>query len=327
MEVDISVRGRLVRVPALQLDGVTIVTEGKWLKIASIHDEDWFEGDLVKNPESLIASIKNQQFDVDIFTFAERFATRAHFPYSTECDNIAVVPITSYKEWWEKRLPQETRRNVRIAAKRGVVVKVVPFNDELVRGILEIYNETALRAGRPFWHYGKSFDDVKRENSSYLERGVFLGAFHGAELIGFIKMVKIGKVASIMQILAKNSHADKKTSNALIAKAVEVCANDHISHLEYCKYSYGNDEKSLLTEFKRRNGFERLNFPRYYIALNWKGALAMKLKLHLGLREILPCSVLALLLDIRARINKARVAMFPVGNQLRSKTTDLTGNA
>ena len=74
-------------------------------------------------------------------------------------------------------MPQETRRNVRIAEKKDVVARVSPFDETLVRGIHGIYNETPLRQGKQFWHYGKDLETVKGENSSYLDRCTFLGAF------------------------------------------------------------------------------------------------------------------------------------------------------
>ena len=33
-----------------------------------------------------------------------------------------------------------------------------------------IFNEAAIRQGRPFWHYGKDFETVKRQFSRYLAR-------------------------------------------------------------------------------------------------------------------------------------------------------------
>ena len=78
-------------------------------------------------------------------------------------------------------------------------------------------------------------------------------------------------------------HFDKRPANALIAKAVEICEPQRvISHLIYCSYIY-NDPKSSLTEFKRRNGFEKVLLPRYYIPLTPKGRLALNLGLHRGL--------------------------------------------
>ena len=115
------------------------------------------------------------------------------------------------------------RRAVRKAAKAGVVVKVAEFDDAFVQGIVSINNETPIRQGRRFWHFQKSFDAVKRENSTYAERNAFLGAYYQDELIGFIRMTYADKVANIVQLLSMIKHYDKRPANALIAKAVEIC--------------------------------------------------------------------------------------------------------
>jgi hypothetical protein len=119
-----------------------------------------------------------------------------------------------------------------------VVVRSVPFTDDLVAGIVDIYNETPIRQGRPFWHYGKTFEAVKQMNATYLERSGFLGAFLGDELIGFLKIVYVNRVARLMQIVAKDAHRDKRPMNALIAKAVELCETKNCTDLVYGNYRY-----------------------------------------------------------------------------------------
>ena len=94
------------------------------------------------------------------------------------------------KEWWEN-LPQESRKNVRRAARRGIVVKIVPFDDDLVNGVHRIYNHTPVRDGRVFWHFGKDFETVRRGLATYLDRSEFIGAYWNEELIGFMKMVYV----------------------------------------------------------------------------------------------------------------------------------------
>jgi hypothetical protein len=121
----------------------------------------------------------------------------------------------------------------------------------------------------------------------------------GAELIGFMKMVRVNSIASIMQILAKNAHQDKKPMNALVAKAVELCEQKGLSHLIYRKYIYDDNVDDPLTEFKRRNGFEQVLVPRYYVPLTYRGSLALKLHLHRGGREMIPRPLKVLLRKLR----------------------------
>jgi hypothetical protein len=179
---------------------------------------------------------------------------------------------------------------------------VVQFDDGLVEGIKRIYDETPIRQGRRFWHYQKDLETVKRENSSYLDRCDFLGAYFEGELIGFVKMVYVGQVARIMQILSMNAHFDKRPPNALLAKCVELCCEKGMKYFVYGKYVYGNKRNSPITEFKRRTGFEEVRFRRYYVPLTVWGRVALKLRLHHGLQGLLPERVTESLLKIRSRL-------------------------
>jgi hypothetical protein len=176
----------------------------------------------------------------------------------------------------------------------------VEFSDDLVRGIKALYDETPFRQGRRFWHYGKDFETVKRENSSYLERSQFIGAYLNDELIGFIKMVIVGSTARIMQILSRNEHFDKFPANALLAAAMEACAKRHIDHFIYGQYIYGNKSNSSITEFKRRNGFKQVLLPRFYIPITATGRAALALGLHRGISAMLPEKAITFLLDTRS---------------------------
>ena len=100
-----------------------------------------------------------------------------------------------------EKLPQETRKNVRRASKRGVSVRVVQFDDTSYKVFKDIYDESPVRQGTRFWHYGKNLATMKMENETYLERSEFIGAYHNHELIGFMKFVYVDRAAIIMQIL------------------------------------------------------------------------------------------------------------------------------
>jgi hypothetical protein len=297
----ISVKGRIIQVPCLRLGGACVVATGKSLRTAVIHDEEWLTQAEVGDPLSFLDPLKSHRLQADIFSFSQRIPdTTPHYPYPYEWDNSAIIHITSYKDWWDK-LSQESRRNSRLAAKRGVTVQVVPFDDTLVQGIAGIYNEAPIRLGKPFWHYGKSLETVKAENGTYVDRSEFIGAFFEGQLIGFIKIVYVDQIGSMMQILSMIAHQDKRTTNALINKAVEVCAGRQIPYLKYCKFIYGVDETSQLTEFKRRNGFEPVRFPQYFIPLTARGRLAMKLRVHHGIKGCLPPAVFGLAQQLRTK--------------------------
>ena len=281
-------RGKTLTVPSISIDGRTVVITGKILRTAAVMDEELVAGAAVPDPERLILDLRRSDTKADLFVFSQGLTdVTPRYSYHLEWDNAAVVPLSTYQSWWNA-VPQETRRNVRRAAKLGVHVGVAAFNDELIDGIVSIYNETPVRQGRRFWHYGKDFQAVRNETATYRERSEFIGAYFGGELIGFIKLVYVDQYASILHILSKNRHADKRPTNALIAKAVDICASKRLSYLVYCKYVYGENAESPLTEFKRRNGFEQLRYPRYYVPLTFKGRVALGLRLHHGLANSLP---------------------------------------
>lgn len=299
---EVSVKGKLRKVPAVSVGGRTIVAEGGWLKIASYHDENWLP-DCAGEPEEIVSKLKQSKLKADIFTFAEKLPhTKPRFDYPVEWDNVAAIPITTFTEWWENRVPQETRKNVRRAGRRGVTTQIISLDDSVAAGLKRIYDETPVRQGRKFWHYGKDVQTVKRENSSYLDSSEFIGAFFDGSLIGLLKMVYVGKTANIMQIISENKHYDKRPANALLAKAMETCAQKGMEYFVYGQYVYGSKTDDPLAEFKRRNGFEMIMLPRYFIPLTAKGRMAMRLKLHLGMRRLLPRKLESALQTARARM-------------------------
>lgn len=297
--IEISIKGKRFTVPTVEINGWTVFTRGKWLKIAAIHDEALTEGEL-EDPESFVQRIRENRsngFRADIFTFGQKLpSTSPRFDYKLEWYSLAVIPITSYLDWLEKRAEHDVRSAVKKAKRLGVVVKVAEFDAQFVEGIVRINNESPIRQGRPFWHYGKDFDTVRRENGTYLERSTFLGAYYGDELIGYIKLVYVGQEAIPLQIIGKIAHLNKKPMNALIAKAVEICEQKGMSFLSYGWY---RDPNSSLAEFKRRNGFERVLLPRYYIPLTLKGYIALKLKLHHGPTDMIPKPIFTWLRNLR----------------------------
>ncbi|HET6888764.1 MAG TPA: hypothetical protein VFH87_12680 [Candidatus Udaeobacter sp.] len=293
------VRGQTLYVPSAEICGRTVIVTGKWIRTAEIKDEGVVEGVTVEDPDSFITKLKESNLTADLFTFAQRPPEiTPKYDYHRDWDNWATIPTACFEDWWES-LPQVSRKNVRRAGRRGVVVKVIPFDDDLVKGVHRIYNGIQIRDGRVFWHYGQDVDSVRRSLATYLDRSEFIGAYLGEELIGFLKMVYVDDTATIFHIISMDEHYDKRPQNALIAKAAEVCEQKAISHLIYGKFIYGNKRRSSLVEFKRRNGFQQVNFPRYYIPLTPRGELFVRLRLYRGVSGLLPEPILYLALSWR----------------------------
>ncbi len=286
---EVSIKGRMQEVPAFHLDDVAIITKGKFLHIAEIFDEYWLPGVSLPDPYHVLSELQGVEYKPDLFTFAQRVPdTQPRFPFYMESDNVAVIHLSSYDEWFSKQISSASRRNIRASEKKGVTVKQVTFDDEYVRGIMSIYNESPIRAGRQFWHFGKDFGRVEAENGTYRERSTFLAAYAEGEMIGYLKLVWDVKSAAIMQIISKLKYRERRPNNALLSEAVRLCTGKSIPYLLYESYVYGNKIDSSLTRFKRENGFVRMDVPRYFVPLTLKGNLCLKLGLHKTLKDLIP---------------------------------------
>jgi hypothetical protein len=300
--VEIRPRGKGIVVPAVKVDNATVIVVGKVLRIASVLDEFFLGSHPVHDPEAFVRKLRQQRLRANVFTFSQRLPdVEPKYRYPIDWDNVAAIRTHDFDAWWQS-LPQETRKNVRRAQKRGIVVRSVEPDDDFVRGVTEIYNESPLRQGKPFYHYGKDFATIKRELSTFADTSEFIGAYRGEELIGFIKLIHMGSIANMMHIIAKHSHFDARPTNALLAEAAAICARKGISYLVYGNYTYGRKTDSSLAEFKRRHGFEKIMIPKYYIPLTLTGRIILALKLHRGVIGILPPRLTSVLLGVRAKV-------------------------
>jgi hypothetical protein len=272
----------------LEIFGKEIRIDGKLIRIAYIDGEGY---QFVENPEATLSSLRGSKARIDIFTFIQRLSdTTPKYDYRLELDNMAALPITTFDNWMTTQIDFKVRNKVRKAGKNGVTVKEVPYDDAYVQGIQNIYNESPVRQGKPFWHYGKDLETVRKMNGTFFDRSIFIGASFEGNLIGFVKLVfdEEKKQAGLMQIVSMISHQDKAPTNALIAQAVRSCADRGISHLWYANMSYGKKQADGLADFKRHNGFQKIEVPRYFVPLTLAGKLALRLSLHHGLSEWVP---------------------------------------
>lgn len=276
----------------MEINGMKLEISGKIPRMVK-PAEEWFED--VEDPERLINSLLKHTDRPDILTFWQRLPdTSPSYSYYMEPDSIAALPIKSYSFWWEKQIDSAARNKARKAHKKGVVIRLADFDDQFVEGITAIFNETPIRQGRPFLHYGKNFETVKRQFSRFLFREEILAAYLGDELIGFIMLANAGKYAVLGQILSKMARRDLAPTNALLASAVERCAEKEIPYLAYAQWLDDG-----LGDFKRNNGFQRFDLPRYYVPLTQKGRLLLKLGLHRGWKQAVPKQIKGTLKQVR----------------------------
>ncbi len=274
---------------------------GRLCRVAEVEGEGY---KFLADPAAAAAGLRASNTRADIFTFMQELPeTSPRYKYPIEWDNFAVLPITTFDQWWTKQIGFKARNKAKQAEKKGIVVREVPFDDALVRGIWEIYNEVPVRQGRRFPHYGKSLEAVRAMSATFLDSSIFIGAFDGDKLIGFIKLTMNDErtQAGLMHILSLLSYRDKASTNALVAQAVRSSANVGITRLVYANFAYGNKAKSSLSDFKERNGFQRVDVPRYFVPLTKWGAVAFRLGLHRRLAEHMPESVAAKLRELRSR--------------------------
>src|ERR1700704_3115251 len=290
-----------------------ITVSGSILRVAGIKPEEEHFYDVVA-PEAVIEQLKERKIRADLFTFWQRLPdTRPRFSYYFELDNVAAIPLTTYEEWLKKQVHENTRNKIRKSAKKGIEVRIVPFDDILVRGITEIFNESETRQGRPFAYYGKSFQAVKEQWSSDSERSEFVGAYFGSELVGFIKLLYADRYARTSGTICKLAHRDKAPMNALIAKAVQICTDRKLEYLVYGKFSYGKKGPDTLSEFKKYSGFVQIDVPRYFVPITGKGRMALAFGLHKGPVEALPRPLIQAFLRIRSCWHKKKFPA-PTGN-------------
>jgi hypothetical protein len=281
---------------------------GRFIRIARLAAEKY---DFLDDPEAALQALRQSGTRVDLLTFTQQLPdVTPHYNYPLEWDNLAALPVSTFDHWWTRQINGKTRNMVR-RAEKALTVREVPFDDELVRGIHTIYNETPIRQGRPFWHYGKDLAIVRRENGTFLQRSVFIGVFLDSTLVGFAKLVSDGegRQAGLMQILSMIRHRDKAPTNALIAQAVRSCAQREIKFLVYSQFAYGRKERDGLSDFKEHNGFLRMDLPRYYVPLTALGRLAFRLRLHRDVVDHVPEPVLAQFRKVRSRWHAATTAL------------------
>ena len=282
---------------------------GRLLRIARL-DADLYH--FLSDPEPMIERLRNSHERIDLFTFMQGLPeTEPKYSYPMEWDNLAVLPISTFENWWNEQINPKTRNRARLAEKKGAVVREVQFDEKLARGIWEIYNECPVRQGRRFPHYGKDLETVYKDAATYLDYSTFIGAYHGEDLIGFIKMVadERGVQAGLMNILSKMEHKDKSPTNALLAQAVRSCADRGISYLVYANYGYGNKSQDSLSDFKERNGFQRVDLPRYYVPLTRFGSVALRMGFHHRLTDRLPESIAEKLRELRRHMYNRKVQL------------------
>lgn len=276
-----------------QLEGVGLpsIQKSWFYSIASCPFEYIYK---VEPTKELLTDLSKK--GVDLFTFIQRTFVQETFkyPFHSENENIAVMKIDSYENWWTKTLRKKERQSVKKAEKSGVEVKKVEANEDFLKGVQRIYNETQYREGRRYSGYGLSIEHL-REKYSDIGDSDILGAYVNRQLIGLLWLTYGDRAAMFRSFVSFIRQRDKCPNNALIAEAVRNCHRRKISFLVY-----GNHYGFLpnLDLFREHQGFRKTPLPRHYVPLSRNGRLAIELGIHRKLEYSLPKSVEKALLKL-----------------------------
>jgi hypothetical protein len=282
---------------AVTIEGLKFRIESGLVRTLSLWD---YVLDDIRDPELICRKVRQQGLPADMLTFAQAIPDLApRFKYAMEWDNIAALPITTHAAWLKSQVHPNTRNKINKANREGVVVKVEPFSRTLAEGLVGVFNETAIRRGKRYDYFGRDLQSVEKEWGTDLDRSDFLVAYCENEVVGFIKMVYGAACARTSGTVSKIAWRRKAPMNALFSKAVEVCAAKKIPYLVYGKFDYGKKGEDSLTEFKRNNGFQKVGIPRYFVPINTRGKIGLKLGLHHGLIDLIPHRLQRNLLNIR----------------------------
>jgi hypothetical protein len=231
----------------------------------------------VKLNRYLLVELK--QRGVDLFVFVQRSFLDSpsgglQFLFYKDFEDLAILKITSYDDWWTKAIRKKERYSVKKALKSGVEVRRVEVNETFLRGLQAIYDETPIREGRRFNLYGLNLPAL-RARFHHIDE--VLGAYFDGKLIGTLGMAYGERAAMFRGFSSSLLHRDKCPNNALIDEAVRRCAERRIPFLVY-----GNHYGFLpsLDSFRESQGFRRFSIARYYVPLTRAGQLAIAFGLH-----------------------------------------------
>src|SRR5690348_8404492 len=95
--VETRIKGKNFQVPAAEIEGRMVIVTGHRFKTASVRDENVTEGELVRDPQVFVNSLRRSGLQADILTFFQRPPdVQPKFSYPVEWENYAVVPITTF---------------------------------------------------------------------------------------------------------------------------------------------------------------------------------------------------------------------------------------
>ena len=79
----------------------------------------------LEDPVSFVQQVRRSRLRADIFTFVQGINDRIpKYAFHHELDQMAVLPITTYDEWYTKKLYNKPRNMLRKALKSGIEIRL-----------------------------------------------------------------------------------------------------------------------------------------------------------------------------------------------------------
>src|SRR3974377_1913563 len=91
-----------VKMTPVLIDGREVKVQGRLCRVAHADADDY---KFLKDPEAAIAKLRNSGLGIDLFTFMQQLPeTTPKYSFPMEWDNMAVLPVTTFENWWSKKL-------------------------------------------------------------------------------------------------------------------------------------------------------------------------------------------------------------------------------
>ena len=218
----------------------------------------------------------------DLFSFWNRdWIQPRTYDYPSVEDNVCLLSISAHREWF-RQIKRKTRNMIRKSQKSDCTVASLAFNRDSYERILQIFQETPTRQGRPFPnYYMTSWRHVAEKLMPWQATSQLIGLFLKDTLIGFTALVFVDGYILISHFLSYQQHYDKAPNNRLMSAIVQTAEAKGIHTIVYGKMASGN---TGLNRFRRHHGFRRFRVPRYYVAMSGKGRVIMKIGINRSYR-------------------------------------------
>ena len=137
----------------------------------------------------MLESLRKSPTRVDIFTFMQRLPdTAPKYAYPMEWDNLAVLGISTFEDWWTNNL--DSRHGIRRNKPRRKESSSARFPLTRLSRKESWKSTTKARSakGDDSRITAKASIEIRQMSGTFLDTSIFIGAFLDEKLIGFIKL-------------------------------------------------------------------------------------------------------------------------------------------